>query len=77
MKNEERRDKRENLYKPIIANCQQRSVFINNLAINNWNSMPDWLVEAINTNVFKNRLDNFQHRFNSSHSTDWVLQVRQ
>ena len=76
MRGAPRRNTRGIMRKPIIANCQQRTYFFTNRVINNWNALPDSVVEEPNTNPFKNRLDNFQHGYNSSHSTDWALHVR-
>ena len=72
-----RRGNRAQLRKETVQNCQQRYNFFSNRVVNNWNSLPESVVDAPNTNAFKNRLDKFQQRYNSSHSTDWALHARQ
>ena len=72
-----RRGNRAQLRKETVQNCQQRYNFFSNRVVNNWNSLPESVVDAPNTNAFKNRLDKFQQRYNSSHSTDCALHTRQ
>ena len=43
----------------LIKDCNQRYNFFNNRIVNVWNSLPDEIVAATSTNVFKKRLDDF------------------
>ena len=45
--------------------------FFANRVVNNWNSLPDSVVDATQTNAFKKRLDEFQPRDYSS-PLDWL-----
>ena len=36
-------------------------VFFSNRVVNTWNSLPNWVVSAYNTDTFKARLDTFWH----------------
>ena len=70
-----RRIMRGHILKEIVVNCQQRSKFFKNRITNDWNRLPDEITSATSTNSFKNKLDNVQHSYYSSHSTDWVLRA--
>ena len=56
------RGNRAQLRKETVQNCQQRYNFFSNRVVNNWNSLPDSVVDAPNTNAFKNRVNKFQQR---------------
>ena len=43
----------------IVKGCDQRHYFFNNRVVNDWNELPDSLIDASTTNIFKKELDNF------------------
>jgi hypothetical protein len=47
------------LERPAVKDCTQRELFFSNRMVPVWNSLPEHIVIAKNTNDFKNLLDKF------------------
>ena len=43
----------------LVKNCRERSHFFNNRIANQWNSLPDNIVNSPNVNTFKSELDKY------------------
>ena len=53
--------KKRDVYKTeIVRNCDQRHSFFTNRIANEWNSLPDEVVNAKSVNEFKCRIDRFR-----------------
>ena len=70
-----RRGMRGHIRKEIVVNCQQRSNFFKNRITKDLNRLPDEITSVTSTNSFKNKLDNLQQSYYSSHSADWGLRA--
>lgn len=57
-----RNNRRPQIRKEIVKNCNQRYHFFTNRIANNWNSLPDNVINAIDVNDFKTRLGKHLHR---------------
>lgn len=57
-----RGNRRPKLRREIVKNCNQRHNFFINRIVNNWNNLPDDVIDAMDVNDFKNRLDKHLHR---------------
>jgi hypothetical protein len=57
-----RETKRSQLRREIVSSCQQRHHFFINRIANDWNKLPDEIVESGSVEVFKCKLDKFLNR---------------
>ena len=57
-----RETKRSQLRREIVSSCQQRHHFFINRIANDWNQLPDEIVESGSVEVFKCKLDKFLNR---------------
>ena len=55
------------LYKPPVQHLPRQKIFSNRI-INEWNSLPEYVVSATSINDFKNRLDNYWRSSRHGHS---------
>ena len=74
-RSESKREIRGHIRKEIVVNCKQRRNFLKNRITNDWNMLPDEITSATSTNSLKNKLENIQQSYYSSHSTDWGLRA--
>ena len=51
------RGKRKQYRREIVKNCDKRHFFFTNRVVNDWNMLPDSVVDAPSVEAFKNRLD--------------------
>lgn len=58
--------RRSMLRREIVKGCDQRHYFFNNRVASEWNALPDSIIDATTTNIFKKELDNYNHINNNS-----------
>ena len=59
-----RADKRAQIRREIVKSCNQRHQFFTNRIVNDWNELPNELVDVRTVEVFKKKLD------------DWIVEKR-
>ena len=57
----------------LDKDCNQRNKFFKNRIVNNWNSLPDEIVAATTTNVFKKDWMNFLNKKDCNSTTTTIL----